>query len=247
MPDINGYRAKWGVITPSTNTAIEHDFNAIGPRGMTFHIGRMYVERPAMGSDEALIQIVAQISQSTRVALRDVLTAKPDYLILGVSAAAFIGGVKGNAEIAKRLENWSNLQVTTPATACVEALRTLGASRISLISPYHPGGDEHVQSFFGDSGFEIIKHLGLECSSAVANANVSHRELLHTALEADTSDVDVLVQVGSNLPMLRVIASIELVAGKPVIAVNAATLWHGLRRNGFQDQFDGFGTLLSKH
>jgi maleate isomerase len=30
-----------------------------------------------------------------------------------------------------------------------------------------------------------------------------------------------------------------------VIAVNTATYWHALRRNGINDQADGFGQLLA--
>jgi len=31
---------------------------------------------------------------------------------------------------------------------------------------------------------------------------------------------------------------------KPVLAINATTLWHALRTNGFTDAFDGFGVAL---
>ena len=34
---------------------------------------------------------------------------------------------------------------------------------------------------------------------------------------------------------------------KPVVAINAATLWHALRANGIPDRFAGFGSLLREH
>ena len=40
------------VIVPSTNTVVEHDLAMIRPEGLTFHAGRMYIENPALGSDE---------------------------------------------------------------------------------------------------------------------------------------------------------------------------------------------------
>ena len=40
MPDVVGYRAKIGVIVPSTNTVVEHDFARVRPPGVTFHSGR---------------------------------------------------------------------------------------------------------------------------------------------------------------------------------------------------------------
>ena len=30
----------------------------------------------------------------------------------------------------------------------------------------------------------------------------------------------------------------------PVIAINTATYWHALRRNGIMDRFEGFGALM---
>jgi len=35
--------------------------------------------------------------------------------------------------------------------------------------------------------------------------------------------------------------------GKPVLAINAITIWHALRNNGIADRIRGFGTLLAEH
>ena len=53
MPDAVGYRMKFGVIVPSTNTVVEADYNRMAPHGVTFHTGRMYIEHPSMDSDAA--------------------------------------------------------------------------------------------------------------------------------------------------------------------------------------------------
>ena len=42
-------------------------------------------------------------------------------------------------------------------------------------------------------------------------------------------------------------AQLEIELGKPVIAINVATLWHALRANDIDDQIDGFGSLLRDH
>ena len=51
VPDVVGYRAKIGVIVPSTNTVVEHDFARVRPPGVTFHSGRFLVEAPDLSSD----------------------------------------------------------------------------------------------------------------------------------------------------------------------------------------------------
>jgi maleate isomerase len=66
-------------------------------------------------------------------------------------------------------------------------------------------------------------------------------------LELDGDDVDAIVQVGTNLSMIRLAAAAELFLGKPVIAINTATYWHALRACGVQDKKAGFGRLMEFH
>ncbi len=62
----------------------------------------------------------------------------------------------------------------------------------------------------------------------------------------NTDDVDALVQVGTNLPMARLAATMEKRLDKPTIAINTATYWHALRQNGIDDKVSGFGKLLDE-
>jgi maleate isomerase len=47
--------------------------------------------------------------------------------------------------------------------------------------------------------------------------------------------------------MAQLADAAELWLGKPVLAINAATYWWALRRNGIADPIDGFGALLREH
>jgi maleate isomerase len=69
----------------------------------------------------------------------------------------------------------------------------------------------------------------------------------NTIVEVNRPDVDTIVQVETNLSMLRLADEVERWLGKPVIAVNAATFWYALRENGFLDQVRGFGCLRRDH
>ena len=56
--------------------------------------------------------------------------------------------------------------------------------------------------------------------------------------------MDAIVQVGTNLAFAEVAPMAESRLSKPVIAINTATYWHALRRNGIMDWFEGFGALM---
>lgn len=246
MPDMTGYRAKFAVIVPSTNTVVEHDFNAVPLPGITMHVGRIYVEDPNLGSDDDFNALLGQLRRSIAVAIRDVVTCQPDYMVMGMSAETFWDGMEGNERFQERVRFLSgDLGVTTGATSCRVALERLGARRIAVLSPYQPVADAEVTRFFEECGFDVVRFHGLRCPSATAIAAVPPERLVKVLRdELDGPDVDAIVQVGTNLSMLSLADEAERWLGKPVLAINAATLWHALRANGFHDQIAGFGPLL---
>jgi len=243
-----GQRHRFGVIIPSTNTVVEHDFTMIRPDDVTFHYGRMYLPRPNLGSDEDFLDLIGQIRESIGTAVRDVVTCAPTAMLMGMSAETFWGGVEGNRAFIERISAASGgLSVSTGASACRAALERYGAKRISVFSPYQPVADVQVGSFFTEAGFDVAQVTGLRCASATAISEVEPARLEQVVAELDGDDVDAIVQVGTNLSFVRQAADLEERLGKPVVAINAATLWHGLRTNGIDDRIDGFGSLLRDH
>ena len=248
MPDAAGYRLKFGVIVPSTNTVVEADYNRMAPGGVTFHTGRMYIERPLMDSDANFEAVLAQIRQSIKVSIRDVMTCKPDSLVMGMSSETFWGGVEGNAQFIERVKGQTGLNVSTGASACRAALEHYGVRRIAVLSPYQPIADTQVSRYFEEAGFEVVRFKGLRCPTATSIADVPEAQLLPIIRdELNGPDVEAIVQIGTNLSMVRLADEAERWLGKPVLAINAVTLWHALRTNGIADQMRGFGSLLREH
>ena len=116
-----------------------------------------------------------------------------------------------------------------------------------MFSPYQPVADEQVGSYFDEAGFDVRAVTGLRCPTATAIAEVTSDEIRATVDEIDGAGVDAVVQVGTNLSFVRQATALEQELGKPVIAINVATLWHTLRTTGIDDRIDGFGSLLRDH
>src|SRR5260221_4094356 len=130
MPATAGYRIKFGVIVPSTNTVVEADYNRMAPHGVTLHTGRMYIENPVMDSDASFEAVLVQIRGSIKVAIRDVMTCQPDSLIMGMSSETFWGGVEGNAQFIERVKAQAGLDGSTGASACRRAPERSRGTRI---------------------------------------------------------------------------------------------------------------------
>jgi maleate isomerase len=247
MPDVLGFRAKMGVIIPSTNTVVEADFVEMRIPGVTFHSGRMYIAQPVLDSDQAFERLLDQVRVSVETAIRDVLTCQPDYLLMGMSAPTFWGGVEGNRRFTERVRALSGLGVSTGAESCRAALEAVKAKRITVLTPYQPIMREQIVRYFTECGFTVVRYKDLRCASATAIAHITPAELRPVLRELDGPEVDAIVQCGTNLALVRLAAEAEGWLDKPVIAINTATLWHGYRANGFTDKLYGFGSLLSEH
>ena len=247
MTNVVGPRAVFGVIVPSTNTVVEHDYWRAGVEGVAFRAGSMYIPDPTIDGDAGFEALLVQIRASIDDAVRDVLTAEPERMVMGMSAETFWGGTEGNAAFEARIGARTGLPVTTGASACREALRTLGAKRISVFSPYQPVADREVGSFFTEAGFDVAAITGLRCPTAMDIARVEPPRLREIIAEIDGPDVDAIVQVGTNLSFVAQADELEAELGKPVVAINAATLWHALREHGIDDRVPGYGTLLRDH
>src|SRR6478735_3256121 len=141
----------------------------------------------------------------------------------------------------------SALEVTTGATAAGEALKAFGAQRIGVVTPYQPVGDEQVVAYFTELGYDVAAITGLCSASATSIADETPETLRAAFLSVDGPDVDALIQCGTNLECIAVAAELEKELGKPVIAINLATMWHAFRVNGIDDKIAGYGSLMEVH
>jgi maleate isomerase len=245
MPDVLGYRAKFGVLGPSTNTIVEPDYYMMAPPGVTMHFSRIYIADQSMGDDAQFERLMEQIRASIEVAVREVVTCEPSSIIMGMSSETFWGGKEGNAAFTQRIRNWAGgLEVVTGADACNRALSIFKARRLGIVTPYQPVGDGQVRKYFTDCGYDIVALEGLKCPTAVSIAHVTEADLRSAIREVNKPDVDAIVQCGTNLSMVRLADEAERWLDKPVIAINAATFWHALRSNHIDDRVNGYGTLL---
>ncbi len=247
MTNTVGRRAIFGVIVPSTNTVVEHDYWRAGIADVGFRAGSMHIPDPTMGDDTRFTALLGQIRAAIDTAVRDALTAEPDRMVMGMSAETFWGGVAGNADFERRLRERTGLPVTTGASSCRAALHALGCRRIAVFSPYQPVADIEVARFFTEAGFEVTAITGLRCATATDIAKVDAPEIDSVIGAIDSAEAQAIVQVGTNLSFVAQADRLEAELGKPVIAINAATLWHALREHGIDDRVDGAGTLLREH
>lgn len=247
MRDVLGWRRKFGVLGPSTNTIVQPDFEMMRPAGVTNHYSRIFTPNAQAVSNETFTAGTELIGRNVLEAVRSVMTSSPDYLVMGMSAVTFYGGAAGADAFQAKVERESGVGVSIGSHSCTAAMKAYGGiKRIAFLSPYYPVANREVARYFTESGFEVVRDIYLECKSWTAIAEVTTDVLRDKliALNGDARDVDAIIQVGTNLSMVRLAAAAEMWLGKPVIAINTATYWHALRQNGIADKIPGLGRLL---
>jgi maleate isomerase len=249
-------RAQIGVVIPSTNTGVEYDLQKFNLDGVTWHPSRFWIElrnwedeseQTGDDTDTVFERFLEIMRGEIPGALRNVISARVNHIMLGMSAETFWGGLEGSVKFEEGIrEHIGDLGLTTGATATREALENFGAKTLSVITPYPAVGDENVRQFFSEIGFEVKQIKGLNRPSATAIADTSIAEVLAAVREVDGDDVDAIVQCGTNLSTIDLFPTLEHVLEKPLIPINVATIWHALRACGVEDKLTGKGRLLEE-
>jgi maleate isomerase len=261
---------KFGVVIPSTNTMVEWDFwrmilknNIDGIGAPTafplpvltspllllldtgFHMSGLLVNAPKLATDEDMLNFLTTFRSQLFNTVDALMTAEPEYIIMGMSLETFFGGWEGNLELKNEIKDRSGLSVATGAEACKAALTCFKAKNISVITPYQEIGDKNVVKFFEEIGYNVVRIAGLKCGSATDIAHVpeeSCEDIIRNQLVQP--GVDCIIQCGTNLSMVALSDRLEKELGLPIIPINVACLWFAMRENGFTDKLDNCSRLF---
>lgn len=248
MPDALGFRLKFGIVSPATNTIVQPEYDAMRPRGITNQMSRVVIPDTPVGTEQEFASMMSSVRSSIEAAIDSAMACSPAAVIMAMSAETFWEGTLDVAGVHSHLEARAGTRIILGAQACQAAIQRYGGiRRIALITPYMPSGDAQVRRTFTDSGFEVVNLLGLKSNSPLLMAHESPERLRRAVREVDDSSVELILQVGTNLAFAKVAGEAEQWLGKPVLAVNVCTYWHALRTCGIEDKMEGFGTLLLEH
>jgi hypothetical protein len=159
MTDALGWRCKFGVLGPSTNTIVQPDFDAMRPLGVTNHYSRIFTPNASAVSNESFRAGAEVIASNVLDAVRSVMTCSPGYLVMGMSAVTFFDGAKGADAFTSQVEETSGVRISIGSDSCTAAMQTYGGvRRIAILSPYWPSMNTEVARYFSDKGFEVVRN-----------------------------------------------------------------------------------------
>ena len=250
--DYYGYRKKFAVLVPTTNTAVEAEYHLMKPAGVVLATRGCVIPPFKVENETDFVNMVKAIGNATEQGLRDALTCKPDHVIFGYSAETFWDGKERSDREFRKYNDIARevagCDITFGAQAIMDALACYpNVKRIAAVTPYMPVGDGMVVKFMADIGYEVVRIKGHCSPGPVEIAFEPFGKTRQLVREVDGDDVDLILQAGTNLYFVELAAQLERELGKPVLAINAVTLWHALRNNDIPDRIPGFGSLMAEH
>lgn len=242
---------KIGQIVPSSNTTMETEIPAmlqarqlIRPERFTFHSSRMRMKHVKKE------ELAAMDAQSDRCAL-ELSDARVDVLGYACLVAIMSMGLGYHRESEKRLtqvtvDNDAAAQVVTSAGALVDALKVMGAKKVTVVTPYMKPLTELVVDYIRNEGFEVIDYIALEIADNIQVAAHDPANLPDIVSKLNYQDADVVVLSACvQMRSLPVVPKVEALTGKPVISASIATTYSMLKALDLEPIVPGAGALLS--
>ncbi len=210
----------FGLLTPQANTTAELEVQLLCPPGFAALTARLTSDQPTM--EDRLIDYVDRMDSC----IDRFANAPIGAVGFACTGASYLVDAaqeqKRLAEIADRRA----FPVITAAQAITDALRSLGAQRIGVVSPYGDTLHDAGMRFWQARGFRIgpvARLAGQEASFHPIYA-LSGNAAGEALAALDTSDVDAVVILGTGLATLGALLDRPDPA-MPVLTPNLALVW----------------------
>ena len=230
------WKKKLGFIVPSWNTVMEYECQRLAPEGVSVHFTRIF------HTDDTEAHVLKMIDKIPELATL-LGHAKLDAICFGCTGGSFIRpGI--DKEIVDVIEKGTGIPATTTTTALVEAMREMGVTRVALASPYPKWLNERLTSYLADHGIKVVRERGL---SVECPAFLPPERAEALARDVDTSEADAIFISCTNFRALEVVEKLEADLRKPVLTSNTTSMWHMLRKSGYDSIATCGGSLLREH
>jgi len=227
-----------GLLIPSSNTTIEHEFNVMRPKEATVHAARMRLKTVTVSK-------LMDMEREIEAAALKLADAKVNVIGFGCTSGSLVRGLGHDQEIVTRIEKATNIPAVATAGAVVNALKALKVSRISVATPYTEEINSLEKRFLEENGFAIKRVRGLGIKDNLKIGEQTPQTVYNLIKETDTSWNNGIFVSCTNLKTIGVIDRLEEELKKPVISSNTATLWAMLTKIKYIEPLIGWGRLLT--
>lgn len=210
-----------GVLTPQANTTVEPELWALMPSHMSMINARLTSNKDSI--EARLVDYTTRFASTATEFANAPITS----IAAACTGASYLIGAEREAEIVDAVEAQSGVPFITAALASVAALRSMGAQRIALLSPYPESLNRACTPYWEGHGLEVIAKAGpaLETEAFHPIYAMTGGGVLRAYEELSDSGADAILMLGTGMATLRPLLAGRKLNLAPAISCNVALMW----------------------
>ncbi|WP_162231640.1 maleate cis-trans isomerase family protein [Allosalinactinospora lopnorensis] len=217
-----------GIVAPY-DFALDRELWRWAPDDISLYVTRLpFVRVPVTVDQASALSDAENVARATR----DLLAPEPLVVGYACASGSFVHGLEGEDRLRRSILDAGAPSAVTTSGALIRALDTLEARRIAVVTPYVDSVTERLVSYLAEHEVETVSSVGLGLLSHIWK--VAYSEVVQAVREADRPEAEAIFISCTNVLTYDIIAPLERMLGKPVIAANQVTMWAALHAIGRQ-------------
>lgn len=234
-----------GFIIPSTNFVVEPDVWSNLPSDVSAHFSRVLVTGLKMDGD-GYPEVWRQSNEHLPTAVAELATARVHALCYAVTAGSFFGGRKWDEDWRARVTEEHGIPATSTSYGLVEAVRSMGLNRVSVVTAFVDRQNEILSSFLTEHDIEVVAIDGLKDVRIQQPATETPERMAELIASVVRPRTEAVLVCCAGLNAMSSVDSFEQQFGLPVFSSNQVALWSALRQAGHPGLEDGPGSLMRR-
>jgi len=218
-----------GVLTPSSNTALEPLTSALAAAvpGCSAHFSRFTVTEIAL-SDRAL----GQFDDSKILAAAELLAdAKVDVIAWSGTSSGWLG-FDADRRLTERISERTGIPATTAVLALNELMALRDIRQLALVTPYTADVQRRIIDNYAERGIEVVAERHLDICINHDFALVEPEQLRTLMAEVAGARPQAITTFCTNLRAAPLADAVEAEFGIPLLDTVSTTVWGALRAAG---------------
>jgi len=224
-------RKNIGLLALSTDPVVERDFRTHFPlEKFNIFVNRVEFNPPV--TNENLMKMGPRITKAASLVAPDEPLDVIAYCCTSCATNLGDSVVCENINLGR-----PGVPAINPALAGQKALKSIGAKKIGLVTPYIEEVSDSVAGYFQNLDIDVVRNVCMGCESDYEISRVSDQTMIDAAIEV-SQGVDAIFMSCAALPATNVINRVEEITGLPVVSSNQAMIWMSYRKMGLHDNID---------
>ena len=237
-------RTLLGMLTPSSNTALEPLTNAMVADlpGVSAHFSRFPVTEISL-RDQALGQFDdSKILEAARL-LAD---ARVKVIGWNGTSSGWLG-FEADERLCRRIQDETGVPACTSVLALNEILTTTGATEFALVTPYLGDVQAKIVENYRRSGFNVVAERHLDLHVNFSFSEVGEDEIRRMVYEVAEAKPKAITTFCTNLKAAHLVRELEAEVGIPIYDTISTVVWKSLKLAGYDvRKVQGWGRLFQE-